>query len=93
MASLRNGISAWGTLALLTGAALGAEVELRGGSTDLGTDSRGVVVEDADGRVTELDWRDLDAIDFFPAPAGAAPEAKAASSGRTSATTGGAPRA
>jgi hypothetical protein len=47
----------------------GEEVELEGGSTDLGDGVRGVVVEDAERGEVELRWRDLDVIDFEPAPA------------------------
>lgn len=50
----------------------GEEVELEGGSTDLGDELRELVVEDAErGRVT-LRWRDLDEVEFMPAPGGTA---------------------
>lgn len=48
----------------------GDEVELQGGSTDIGTDSRGIVVEDARRGVVELEWTDVARVDFAPAPAG-----------------------
>jgi hypothetical protein len=51
----------------------GEEVELRGGSTDLGDELRELLVEDPDRGTIELEWRDLDRIDFFEVPGGAAP--------------------
>lgn len=48
----------------------GEIVELTGGSTDLGSDLRGLVVEDATEGVVELRWRDLDRVDFLDAPEG-----------------------
>lgn len=46
----------------------GEEVELRGGSTDLGDELRELVVDDPErGRVT-LRWRDLDEVEFMAAP-------------------------
>jgi hypothetical protein len=50
----------------------GEEIELEGGSTDLGDDLRGLVVDDARRGSVELRWRDLDVVDFMPAPPGAA---------------------
>ena len=49
----------------------GEEVELEGGSTDLGSGFRGLVVDDAERGRVELRWRDLDVVDFMSAPAGA----------------------
>ena len=46
----------------------GERVELFGGSTDLGTDLRQLSVEDLDGGVIELEWRDLDWVDFLQSP-------------------------
>lgn len=50
----------------------GEEVELRGGSTDIGTQLRGMVVEDRARGSMELRWRDLDVVEFMAAPSGAA---------------------
>jgi hypothetical protein len=47
----------------------GLEVELEGGSTDLGEDLRGLTVDDPERGEVELRWRDLDAIEFMEAPA------------------------
>ena len=47
----------------------GEQVELEGGSTDVGDGVRGIVVEDPERGEVELRWRDLDVIDFEPAPA------------------------
>ena len=45
----------------------GQEVELRGGSTDIGNDVRDISVDD--GRNTiDLQWRDIDFIDFTAVP-------------------------
>ena len=49
----------------------GGSVELRSSSTDLGRRMRGLVVEDRDRGDVTLDWRDLERIDFMPAPSGA----------------------
>jgi hypothetical protein len=51
----------------------GEEVELRGGSTDVGRAFRGLIVEDTRRGDVELRWRDLDRVDFMAAPAGAPP--------------------
>jgi len=48
----------------------GEEIELEGGSTDLGDGVRGIVVDDPERGEVELRWRDLDVIDFEAAPAG-----------------------
>ncbi len=42
----------------------GEEVVLRGGS-DIGRGVRGIIVEDRDEGLVELDWSDLEAIDFL----------------------------
>lgn len=51
----------------------GGEVELKGGSTDIGDGIRGIEVVDPERGSVELRWRDLDRIDFLAAPAGRAP--------------------
>jgi hypothetical protein len=51
----------------------GEAVELSGGSTDLGLEVRGIVVEAPGRRETDLKWSDLASIDFGPAPEGARP--------------------
>jgi len=48
----------------------GQEVELEGGSTDLGTDLRDIVVTDRAGREVELEWGDVERVEFMPAPQG-----------------------
>jgi hypothetical protein len=50
----------------------GLEIELYGGSTDLGTGLRALLVEPRQGDTIELAWRDLDRVEFFPAPPDAA---------------------
>ena len=54
----------------------GEEVEFSGGSTDLGNSLRDLVVEDAQRGAVELRWRDLDEVEFLPAPPGAEPPAQ-----------------
>lgn len=51
----------------------GQEVELFGGSTDLGSDLRELTVEGRQGAIVELRWRDLDRIDFKDVPSGVRP--------------------
>ena len=46
------------------------EIELHGGSTDIGNDVRGIVVEQ-DRDEVELRWRDVERVDFMAAPRGA----------------------
>jgi len=46
----------------------GEVVELSGGSTDLGTDLREILVTDSRGRTHELEWEDLEVAEFMPAP-------------------------
>ena len=53
----------------------GVRVVLSGGSTDIGS-MRELVVEDRDGNETELDWEDLDRVDFSAVPAGATAHAR-----------------
>jgi hypothetical protein len=53
----------------------GEEIELSQGSTDIGSDSRGIEVEDRRHGVTTLQWDDVDVIEFMPAPAGLEPAA------------------
>lgn len=50
----------------------GEEIELEGGSTDIGTDSRGIEVEDGVRGRVELEWRDIERVDLMDAPDGAA---------------------
>ena len=45
----------------------GEELVLESGSTDVGDDVRGIVVEDAARGDVELEWRDLELIDFSAA--------------------------
>ncbi len=52
----------------------GEEVELRGGSTDLGDELRELIVRDPGGGSVSLRWRDLDEVEFMPAPSGALDE-------------------
>ena len=47
----------------------GERVELEGGSTDIGDEMRELLVDDPQEGVIELRWRDLDEIEFGPAPA------------------------
>ena len=54
----------------------GSEIELRGSSSDLGRGLRSLVVLDARQGEVELRWRDLDRVDFMPAPEGAPPPAE-----------------
>lgn len=54
----------------------GQRQELAGGATDIGTSIRDIVVEDPDGEVAELDWDEVERIDFFAAPPGARPRAR-----------------
>nr|NIP60157.1 hypothetical protein [Gemmatimonadota bacterium]NIR80603.1 hypothetical protein [Gemmatimonadota bacterium]NIT89375.1 hypothetical protein [Gemmatimonadota bacterium]NIU33186.1 hypothetical protein [Gemmatimonadota bacterium]NIU37525.1 hypothetical protein [Gemmatimonadota bacterium] len=46
----------------------GREIELRGGSSDVGSGNRGITVTDRHGDTVELRWRDLDRIDFRAPP-------------------------
>jgi hypothetical protein len=50
----------------------GDKIELSGGSTDIGTDIRQLVVEDERQGETELSWDDLDRVDFAQAKGDAA---------------------
>lgn len=52
----------------------GERLVLEGGSTDLGSDMRELLVEDASEGIVELRWRDLDEIRFGAAPSTARPE-------------------
>lgn len=47
----------------------GEEQELRRSSTDLGRGNRGIVVKTPAGQSTELEWDDIDFLEFLPAPA------------------------
>ena len=51
----------------------GEEIELSGGSTDIGDGVRGIEVEDPRRGTTTLEWDDVDVIEFMAAPAGARP--------------------
>lgn len=51
----------------------GQEVALTGGLTDLGPEVRKIVVEAPGQREADLEWSDLAAVDFGPAPQGARP--------------------
>jgi len=54
----------------------GEVLELYGGSTDLGSDLRELVVEIPRGGSVELAWEELEEIRFSAAPQGVAPEAQ-----------------
>lgn len=55
----------------------GEEIVMEGGSTDLGDELRDLVVEDPERGLVELRWRDLDYVEFIPAPPSArAPRAE-----------------
>lgn len=47
----------------------GEEVEFSGGSTDIGTDMRELVIEDPRRGEIEFRWRDIDRVEFSQAPA------------------------
>jgi hypothetical protein len=42
----------------------GEEMEVRAGSTDIGDNIRGIIVEDRDEGEIELDWDDIDRVEF-----------------------------
>jgi hypothetical protein len=46
----------------------GQELELEGGSTDLGDELRELVVDDPERGEIELRWRDIDEVEFMAAP-------------------------
>ncbi len=48
----------------------GEEQEFRSSSTDLGRSSRGIMLRRRSGEELELDWDDIDFIDFLAAPEG-----------------------
>lgn len=48
----------------------GKEVELENGSTDIGSGIRGILIEDKSEGEIELDWDDLESIDFMSAESG-----------------------
>lgn len=48
----------------------GETVLLTGGSTDIGTNMRELIIEDNSEGETELSWEDVDRVDFMPAKAG-----------------------
>ncbi|MBN1885120.1 MAG: hypothetical protein JW876_06315 [Candidatus Krumholzibacteriota bacterium] len=50
----------------------GDELEFSGGSTDIGDEIRGIVIEDAKKGEVEFDWEDVDRIDFSASPPGLA---------------------
>jgi hypothetical protein len=47
----------------------GLEVELSGGSTDIGSDIREIVIEDRNEDEIELVWDDIRTVEFMPCPA------------------------
>jgi len=49
----------------------GAEVELEGGSTDIGQDIREITIEDDKKGEVEFVWDDIEKVEFSPAPASA----------------------
>lgn len=51
----------------------GEEIELTGGATDLGSNLRALVIEELDGGVVELEWGDIDVVEFEAAPEDASP--------------------
>jgi len=51
----------------------GAEVELGADATDLGSNLRAVVVQDASGGEIQFQWGDLDVVEFMAAPRGRRP--------------------
>jgi hypothetical protein len=46
----------------------GLVVELEGGATDLGGDLREILVKEPQGDVVELEWEDLEVVEFMAAP-------------------------
>jgi hypothetical protein len=48
----------------------GEEVELSGGSGDIGDDNREILIDDRNEGIIELYWDEIDRIDFMPAPEG-----------------------
>lgn len=60
---------------VLLGLKSGEELRLTSRSSDLGATLRGFVVDEPGRGSTELDWADLDRIDFRPAPSDARPAA------------------
>lgn len=46
----------------------GEKIEFKNGSTDIGSDIREIIVEDAERGEVELKWKDIDFIEFFQAP-------------------------
>jgi len=44
----------------------GEKVKLSNGSTDIGTDIREIIIEDPNKGETDLEWDDLDRVDFLP---------------------------
>ena len=52
----------------------GEKMELSSSATDLGTSMRAIIIEQADGREVELDWSDLDVVNFHAAPEAASPK-------------------
>jgi len=54
----------------------GMTLDLSGGGTDLGRRVREILVEEPGGRVVELGWGDLVAMEFAAAPPGASPSGR-----------------
>ncbi|MFQ5628750.1 MAG: hypothetical protein ACE5I1_08315, partial [bacterium] len=48
----------------------GAQVEFINGSTDIGNDIRGIVIEDENEGEIEFDWRDIERVDFMKTKSG-----------------------
>lgn len=48
----------------------GQQIELHGGSSDIGRDIREIIVEDRRRGQVELEWRDIDRIEFGASPPG-----------------------
>lgn len=45
----------------------GEQVEFRNGSTDIGTDIRGIIIEDVEEGEVDLDWDDIEVVRLMPA--------------------------
>jgi hypothetical protein len=48
----------------------GEKVRLEGGSTDIGDEIRGIVIEDAKEGEIEFDWDEVESVELFQGPAG-----------------------
>lgn len=54
----------------------GDEIELTANASDLGSGLRALIVEERDGGIAELAWRDLESVDFRQAPSAPPAEAR-----------------